>query len=343
MVVMAQLDALLTNAAFAPLSDIGWLRVTGADRVRWLNGMVTNSIQGLTSGEGNYNFLLNAQGRIEGDLTAWMLDDAILLESTQPDAVAAHLERFIIMDDVELTPVPDLAGLLLAGPHALPILQALGGSPNAAALCLQPVQPVSNEPLHLKQTMFDGAPVYLIRAYSPLVPRFEIWSSFSTVASILRELHNTDALPASEMDLEQLRILEGTPRYGVDIRNVGSYRDLPQETGQARALHFSKGCYLGQEIVERIRSRGQVHRTFTGFLLTGDLPSPGTLLTADPGPEAKPVGEITSVAAIKHPAQELIQIALGYLRRDALSRPNPLHYVGGMANPITLPYKPGQK
>ncbi len=71
----AQLDALLHRAAIAPLSDIAWIRVTGADRVRWLNGMVTNSIQSLAPGQGNYNFVLNAQGRIQADLTAFALED----------------------------------------------------------------------------------------------------------------------------------------------------------------------------------------------------------------------------------------------------------------------------
>ena len=108
---------------------------------------------------------------------------------------------------------------------------------------------------------------------------------------------------------------------------------------QTRALHFSKGCYLGQEIVERIRSRGNVHRTFSGFSLTGVLPAPGVALTA----EGKPVGELTSVAAIPLPESSTqpartIQLALGYVRREALDRNLPLEYPGGVATPIALPY-----
>ena len=72
---------LLTRAAFAPIENVGWIRVTGSDRVRWLNGMVTNNIAALKPGEGCYNFFLNAQGRIQGDATAWMLEDSILLET----------------------------------------------------------------------------------------------------------------------------------------------------------------------------------------------------------------------------------------------------------------------
>lgn len=120
----------------------------------------------------------------------------------------------------------------------------------------------------------------------------------------------------------------GTPLYGTDIRD----KELPQETAQLRALHFSKGCYLGQEIVERINSRGAVHRTFAGFLLTGDLPPAGTPLTAD----EKPVGEITSAARIPLPTGD-IQLALGYIRREALDRAATITYPGGTAIAVKLP------
>jgi folate-binding protein YgfZ len=324
----AQLSALLQAAAFAPLDDTGWIRVIGGDRVRWLNGMVTNSIQDLAPGQGCFNFVLNAQGRIQGDLTAWMLEDSILLETgrAQIPALLAHLEHFIIMDDVELADISDQrSGLLIAGPAALRTVQQLGGTPGSStqpAACLSPT-------INLKQTAYRGAPVDLILAYSPLVPRFEVWGEPSTIAQISAELA---AIPtAASQALEYLRILEGTPRYGTDIRD----KDLPQETAQTRALHFSKGCYLGQEIVERIRSRGNVHRTFTGFTLNGPLPAAGTALQS----EGKPVGELTSVAAIQLPASSSpIQLALGYIRREALDRGQPLEYSGGSATPVALPF-----
>ena len=327
----AQLSALLTGAALAPLDDAGWIRVTGEDRVRWLNGMVTNSIQDLAPGEGCYNFVLNAQGRIQGDLTAFVIEDSILLETSanQVEKLLAHLNHFIIMDDVELADISDQRiGILIAGHQALRTVQQLGGAP-----CSSPQPPACLSPtINLKQTAYRGAPVNLILAYSPLVPRFEVWAEPSTIAQIGVELA---AIPAATPQaLEHLRILEGTPRYGVDIRD----RDLPQETAQTRALHFTKGCYLGQEIVERIRSRGNVHRTFTGFELNGALPGPGTTLES----EGKPVGELTSVAAIQLPksatAPRTVQLALGYARREALDRGRTLEYPGGVATPIALPY-----
>jgi folate-binding protein YgfZ len=95
----------------------------------------------------------------------------------------------------------------------------------------------------------------------------------------------------------------------VDIRE----RDLPQETEQARALNFNKGCYVGQEIVERIRSRGAVHRKFAGFVADGAVAvAPGNKIVSD----EKEVGEITSAARVQFPVGDKI-VALGYIRREA--------------------------
>jgi folate-binding protein YgfZ len=320
----AQLDAILHGAAFAEMTDRAFLRVTGADATRWLNGMVTNNIVALAPGEGNYNFLLNAQGRIQGDCTIFREPGdgpaAFLLEThdSQLETIQKTLDHFIIMDDVELAPLDDRTGILVAGPQALSIVMALGTANHQAAPCSATPQAPAPQTLNLKQTVYAGAPASLIQAHSPLVPRFEIWSDPSTIAAILAELRGTQALPASAAGLEALRLLEATPRYGTDIRD----RDLPQETGQTHALHFAKGCYLGQEIVERIRSRGQVHRQFTQFKLTGEMPTLPATLEAN----GKPAGELTSAAQIGDTIY-----ALGYARREALDTHQPLTYPGGTA------------
>ena len=326
MSVETELEAIRTSAAIFPLTDRAFLRITGSDATRWLNGMVTNSIQSLQPGEGNYNFLLNAQGRIQGDCTIYREpgdgDATYLLETDkqQIETIQALLDKFIIMDDVELAPLEDLSGILIAGPQALSIVMALGTANHQAAPCSPDAQAPPTQAINLKQTVYAGAPVSLIQAYSPLVPRFEIWSNPSTIASILAELHDTHTTQASAADLEALRILEARPKYGVDIRNTETHKDLPQETAQTRALHFNKGCYLGQEIVERIRSRGQVHRAFTAFTLTGQLPKlPATLES-----NGKPAGELTSAIRIGDTLH-----ALGYLRREFATQP--LTYPGGTA------------
>jgi aminomethyltransferase len=325
----AQLAALLRAAGLAALDDIGWLRVTGPDRLRWLNGMLTNSIAQLAPGEGCYNFALNAQGHILGDLTAFLLEDSLLLETSR-DQIAgllAHLNRFIIMDEVESADITaQRCGLLVAGPHASALLEQIGLAAPPTSMFTQTAN-------------WRGSPVDLLHAYSPIVPRFELWSDTTAIQQLTADLLAAGAIPVFPETLEDLRILEGTPRVGTDIRD----KDLPQETApigvQSRALHFTKGCYLGQEIVERIHSRGAVHRAFSGFVLTGALPAPGTQLEA----EGKPVAEVTSVASISLPGQPApMQLALGIIRREALEnaqvRNLTLTYPGGTATPIALPY-----
>ncbi|MBB5055900.1 aminomethyltransferase [Granulicella aggregans] len=314
-----QFTALLESSAVAPLSSIGWIKVTGDDRVRWLNGMTTNSIQALSSGELNYNFFLSSQGRIQGDAVALALDKSILLGTAagRVPALIELLDRFIIMDDVELAQHSSF-GLVIAGPQAASTLATIGIATDDVA------------PLHF--TAIDdwkGHKLAVLHAYSPLVPRFELWSeSADTVAQLTEALVASGATLVSDEALNHLRILEGTPLYGTDIRD----KELPQETAQPRALHFAKGCYLGQEIVERIRSRGNVHRTFHAFQLAGELPVAGAILEAD----GKAVGELTSAAAIPL-ASGPINLALGYIRREALERNLTVTYPGGTAKPITTP------
>lgn len=318
-----QLAALLRSAGVSPLDSIGWLRITGADRVRWLNGMATNAIQQLKTGEGSYNFFLNAQGRIQGDAMIFAQPDALLLETSvaQLPALTPLLDRFIIMDDVELADITNSrSGLAITGPEALSLLEKVG----------LPVAQLKE--FEMRDIAWNSAQITVIRAYSPLVPHFELWSSAETISSLTQALLAAGAMLCEAESREWLRILEGTPLYGADIRD----RDLPQETAQTRALHFNKGCYLGQEIVERIRSRGNVHRTFAAFRLEGERPAAGAALDA----EGKAIGELTSVAAIPLPdAAQPVQLALGYVRREVLERGTIVSYTGGTAAPVDLPYQ----
>ena len=305
------------------LDQTGWIRVTGEDRVRWLNGMVTNSIQDLKDGEATYNFLLSVQGRIQGDATVFAEPDALLMETAtaQISVMMPLLDRFIIMDDVELADVTgSQSGLQVAGPRAASLLAQIGLNVDDLA------------ELEKRSLSWNTAKVTAIHAYSPLVPRYEMWAEPDTAAKLLEALLSAGALPCDAQSLEWLRILEGTPLYGTDIRD----RELPQETGQSRALHFNKGCYLGQEIVERIRSRGNVHRTFGAFRLEGDLPAAGSPIETD----GKQIGELTTVAAIPLPESSggTVQLGLGYIRREALDRGATLQYSSGIAIPVSLPF-----
>jgi folate-binding protein YgfZ len=290
------------SVGFARLGQGAFLRITGEDATRWLNGMVTNSIQALEPGQGNYNFLLNAQGRIQGDCNIYREPGGgaavFVLETTveQLDAIEAMLDRFIIMDDVVLergiNGLENAHGIVLLGTNAAEELKRLVGvTPTAAG-----------------QMTVAGDVVVLAPPVSG-VPCFEVWANELRVPEGVREL--------SAEELETLRVEAGSPKFGVDIRD----KDLPQETNQTQALHFNKGCYLGQEIVERIRSRGQVHRQFFKLALEGAVPAE---LPAVIEAEGKAVGEITSVATVDGKL-----LGLGYVRREAVELKRALTYAGG--------------
>jgi aminomethyltransferase len=220
-------------------------------------------------------------------------------------------------------------GLLLAGPLALVILHKLN------------IQIPNHTPTRFQTVLRYGAPLEIVHAHSVRVPRFEFWSTPGAITALIPELTAAGAIAASAEAVDQLRILEGTPLYSTDITD----RTLPQETTpigvQSLALFPGKGCFLGQEIVERVRTRGNVHRALSGFLLTGPLPAPGTVLEAKSEAEAKTetVGELTSISSIQLPGQPApIQLALGIIRREALERSLALTYLGGTAAPVPLPY-----
>jgi folate-binding protein YgfZ len=322
----SEIEALAHGAA---VHDLGWLRrvaVRGEDRFRWLSGMVTNTVKDLAPGAGAWNLVLNAQGRIQGDLTIWRdppqrqgpvagdpgrdADDLELeMAADQYDRLLAHLDHFIIMDDVELASVnpAEETALGLTGPTAGEILSRVG-------------LPVLSEPLTQAQAEFDGTPVILRRGYGVLAEHYAIWIAAAKVGVLWHALAAAGAKPVGSAALEAFRIAEGIPAYGIDMVE----RDLPQETSQMRALHFSKGCYLGQEIVERIRSRGNVHRHLRSLELEGPLPAPGTKLSVD-GAEG---GHITSAAELPLSGGTRV-LALGMIRAEAEQRNVALTYAAG--------------
>ncbi|WP_263359139.1 CAF17-like 4Fe-4S cluster assembly/insertion protein YgfZ [Acidicapsa ligni] len=321
----AETRALLTGAA---VHDLGWLRriaIRGEDRFRWLSGMVTNAVETLPDNTGAYNLVLNAQGRIQGDLYVWRDGDAVELEVTaeQSEALLAHLDKFIIMDDVELVPLEDESALQLTGPLAEKVFAQLGITRLGIAALPASLSSSTGE--------IAGIPVRIFRGYGTAVPHYAIWVATAQLPAVWNAIVAAGASPVGAASLEKLRIIEGIPAYGIDIQS----RDLAQETSQERALNFTKGCYLGQEIVERIRSRGQVHRHLRSLELTpeipGNLPAPGTeLRIAGNAADIKPIGTITSVASVQLEAG-LRVFAIGMIRAEAEVGRKPLVYPGGSA------------
>ena len=321
-----EIDSLLHSAG---VSDLGWrgkILVTGGDRLRWLNGMVSNAVQSLPEGQGNYSFLLSVQGRIQGDCYVYRRADDLLLDTSveQVPALMSHLDHFIIMDDVELADVSgQWTGLSLAGPGAGQVLATLGFSPATP----------SAENARMSNANIGEVTCTIIEAYHVAVPRYELWFAPEHVGVVWETLQAAGANPCGWEAMEALRVLEGTPLYGVDLND----RDLPQETAQTRALHFSKGCYLGQEIVERIRSRGKVNRQFRQFALQGARPdSLPPSLPFDLRSNDQPVGRITSTASLSSAGLPQV-LALGFVRVEVLERNQEIAYEGGVATALAAP------
>lgn len=281
--------------ALFELEGRGRIRATGEDRKRLLHAMTTNHVEQLAEGQGCYAFFLNANGRILSDVHILAAADSLLLdvEPGSREFVFGHLDKFIIADDVTLTDeTAEWTTLAVEGPEAAAVLEAAGIPVPEAEFSSLPWAGRL-----VVKTSFTGQTGYWILV-SPLD------------APIVREA--LLAAGAAELTLAQadaLRITHGKPRFGVDFAEA----HLVQETQLMHAIHFQKGCYLGQEIVERVRSRGQVHRRLTALRIAGDAPvAPQSKVMAG----EKVAGEISSSA----PAGEETA-ALGILRAELLNGP----------------------
>ena len=318
--VGSEFGALLSGCGVYDLNSRAKIVVTGSDRVRWLNGMVTNNIRDLPQWHGVYAFLLNPQGHILGDLYAYNRGDSLMIDTdqSQSEKLRATFDHYIIMDDVEVNGVSDkLTAIGVAGPKVREVLRTEG------------FEIPELQPLQFIDVAWRSVAVTVVRSDNASVEAYELWLSPDRAAGLRHALAKAGATPVGVTALELLRIAAGIPRYGQDIRE----RDLPQETGQERAVHFSKGCYIGQEIVERIRSRGNVHRKFTGFEVQGALPVVGAKIQAD----GRDIGEITSVASIPVAGGER-PVALGYIRREVATPGQQVQAGGAHLSVAALPF-----
>jgi len=298
--------------------NLGWrarIMVAGRDRVRWLNGMVTNTVKDLPLNRGNYSFVLNSQGRILADMYVYNRGDYLLLDTdrSQLETVKNTLKRFIIMDQVELKDAEQSGTIGLCGPGSAQVLAAAG------------IDASGMQPLEARDSALDNVAITLVRGPEQKPGYFEIWHIGADGEILWEKLVGAGAQPVGTEALELWRIVHGIPQYGKDIRE----RDLPQETEQAQALNFTKGCYIGQEIVERIRSRGQVHRMFTGFEFEPALPQPSKFEE-----NGRVVAEITSVAQIGDQ-----KIGLGYVRRESGAPGSTLKMGGTTATIVKPPFQ----
>jgi folate-binding protein YgfZ len=298
----AEFQALLSACGVYSLEWRAKISLTGGDRVRWLNGIVTNNVRDLAPGHGVYAFLLNAQGHIQADLYVFQRGESLLVDTelSQRETILQWFDHYIIADDVEVTDISDkLTAVGLTGPESRSVLERGGiAVPDLSYL-------------QFADTQWNGVTCSVLHSGEEAKDSWQVWIDPAHVRDLQEGLVKAGAKPVGAAALNLFRISRGIPQFGQDIRE----RDLPQETGQERALNFTKGCYLGQEIVERIRSRGAIHRNFTAFAVEGPLPAPGAKIQA----EEKEVGEITSGATLPLPGGNRT-VALGYVRREAATK-----------------------
>lgn len=271
----------------------GWIRATGEDRIRLLHGISSNDVESLSPGEGVYAFFLNAQGRILADSYIFVAADHVLIDC-EPGAgpsLLEHIESYIIMDDVSLqSAARETALLAVAGPQAAKAVAALG-----------PQLPDKD----LSFVEADGLVVYRVPIGD--MPSYRIAVASDRRRTVIDALEAQGASAASENAWEAHRVQSGVPRFGVDF----GPENIPHETQQLQAVSFTKGCYTGQEIVERVRSRGRVQRLLVGVALESSaLPADLTVRVG-----GKPVGTLTSPTPGISPSAKACGFAI--VRREA--------------------------
>ena len=311
------------------LFDTGFrcfFELAGADRVRYLNAISSGDIKELSPGRGAIGLLLNPQGHILAELETFALADRLLVLSHAlvRRRTAETLEKFIIMDDVTLDDATDrLASIAVAGPRAAELLRALADIDlgSLAEFAHAEVKAGAIPYRVVRRAHFGEPGMEIIVERSRVV---ELWET------LLSAVSTQGGGPIGYAALNALRLEAGIPWFGHDFDD----RFIPHEAALENShISYTKGCYTGQEIVERVRSRGQVNRRRVGLQFSGSAaPAPGTPLNAD----GKEAGFVTSAAfspALGTP------IGMGYLRREYNAVDSTLEYSEGTATIIALPVR----
>ena len=304
------------------------LEVRGADRVRWLDGMLSNEIARLRPDpqhSGCRAFMLSPQGRILAEFHVLDRGESLWLETEADgfDAIRTRLERYVIADDVRLEPIgARFARLALEGPAAPALLtRALGRAPALAPECGADFE-LAGAPLVAVASGWSGAPAFQL--YVP-------GDAADAVVAALRAAAEPGTLcEGDEAVLEILRIEAGVPRQGRELTE----KVLPPELGawMPRAVSTTKGCYTGQEIVARLLSRGAERHRLVALRFGAEPAAPGTELRA----AGKVVGEVTSSAR----SQQAGAIGLGFVTRPWDAPGSALELAGDRAEVVTAPHVP---
>ena len=323
--VAATVAATRSAAGLFDMQERGLLEVRGEDRVRWLDGMISGDVKALEargSGAGCYATLLTNRGAIVADLHVGKLDELFVLETRRDwiPKIQATLERFIIADDVTLVDrSSELEVLGLEGPRAAEILSEAAGR----EILLEPEQwaqiEIAGAQVRVAAFGFTGEVAFQLHLAPADRPRVEA-ALEATGAG--RGLARGDAAA-----LEVMRVEAGIPLLGAELDEDV----LPAEARLERSISINKGCYVGQEIVARLRARGQVNHLLVGLRLEGEaLPEVEASLFVG----GRRIGELTSV--VRSPRWG--SIALGYVRREHSEIGTVVELEGGVARVAALPF-----
>jgi folate-binding protein YgfZ len=282
------------------------LKFTGDDRLSYLQGLISNDLRVPSSGEGVDAAFLSQQGKVLSDCRVFATDDRFIVDIWEPfkPKILDHLNRYLVADEVEIADLSDCCAILsIQGPGSETLLGRF-----------LPKEQQPQKRLDHSLAQIGGIEMRICRYSHTGEDGFDLMIPLADIESAARQL--TEAASAysggwvGAEAYEILRIEAGIPRYGVDITED----NLILETGLTHAVSFNKGCYLGQEVVERIRSRGHVNKALTGLVIEGEKPpKPGSKILSS----EKEVGTVTS--SVYSPALES-PIALGYVHRDHRSR-----------------------
>ena len=311
------------------------LSFTGKDRVRYLNAMLTGNIRDLTPGRGNISLLLSPQGRILAEVDTLALEDRLLVISHA--MIRAQLidtfDKFIIMDDVVLEDVTDRFGTLaLEGPKAADIVRELCGMDlNALEEFAHAETGIAGISCRVIRTSASGA-----AGSEFLVARENLIALWNL---LLGAVKNNGGGPIGYEALNVLRLEEGVAWYGVDFDE----NQIPHQAAlEATHISYTKGCYTGQEIVERVRSRGQIQRRRVMLRFSGDaIPRAGEPLFAasaeNPAERGPEIGFVTRAA--KSPQFGAV-IGMGYVRREQTEPGSKVKWSSGAAEVFEIPAAP---
>jgi aminomethyltransferase len=300
--------ALRSGAALVDASSREVVRLTGPDRVSFLQGMVTQDVEGLPASSVADAALLTAKGAMVADArVVKRADDLLLL--TEPGfgaTVLGTLERYLISEDAELSDASgDFGQLSVVGPDAEALAARVLGLGARADPELRPFAAGGTTAWALPQGL--------------LLPGVDLLVPVGALGTVFDRLLAGGATPAGFAALEVLRVEQGTPRFGADMDE----KTIPLEANLQRAIHYQKGCYIGQEVIARATFRGHVNRHLVGLRFggAGSGPAPRTeLFLGD-----RRVGWVTSI--VESPRHG--RIGLGYAHRDVARSGTKLALAGG--------------